>query len=146
MFNKILLFLCFILPTTVFGQEFSPHLKLSFNNGVETRFFSGTVIEADKNQIVVVTCWHGTMGFARPSKVGGYLVTDHTDNHLSAKVTFDVIKTYPDHDIMLLGATNVLGLKIKTIPLAKDSLSPGAKCVSYGYVGIDSYIDRKSVV
>jgi len=145
-FTFILLFSIGIAGGEDIRPIFSPHMKLRFKASSETRDFSGTVYSSNEKEIRVITCWHGTMGFSAPKKVIGYLLTDSTDTHMSAKVMLDVIKFDSDKDIMELRASNKLNLRIENLELASYSLLPGVECLSYGYPESDNLLINKSSV
>ena len=144
--TKLILFLTlsFIGPI-VYSQEYGPHAKVTLQAGVESRMFSGTVIEYNDDQIKVITCWHGTMGFNTIKVVDAQLFAPPVNNtQLSANVSLSIVKTDNDKDIMLVSGPNPLHLKIKRIKIGKSTLLPNSETTSYGYGQSTRLIVNKS--
>lgn len=133
---KTILFtiLLFMVPADCFAGEYGPHVKVTFEYLNELRSFSGTVIESPEEEIKVVTCWHGTMGFSRPEIMEVELFQPKVDSsQLSAAVMLSIIKSDSDRDVIILSGENKLSLKIKRLKLSKFGLTKGVKAKSYGY-------------
>lgn len=139
--------LLLVISTACCAGEFGPHAKVTFKYLDEVRAFSGTVIESPDDKIKVLTCWHGTMGFARPeTMIVEIFQLPEGNSRLSATVELSVVKSDPDRDVILLSGPNDLKLQIKRLKLANFSLLKGVKAKSYGYAGTTTLIENDSEV
>jgi hypothetical protein len=143
----LLVILLFVINANLFAGEFGPHAKVSFKYLDEVRSFSGTVIESPDDKIKVLTCWHGTMGFARPETMMVEIFQLPEGNtQLSATIELQIAKSDSDRDVILLTGQNNLNLQIKKLKLANFSLLKDVKTKSYGYASTTTLIENDSIV
>lgn len=131
--KKYILFLIFLLLLTsnCFGQQLP---KFSYNVKIETfypemRNFSGTVIRCDDDEIHVLTCWHGFMGFTNPKSAFVTFVSEEC-----AYVTeLRIEKSDIARDIVLLRGLNIYDIKSDVAKISDKNPEIGSACNAYGF-------------
>lgn len=147
--TKSILMIFLLIGSKAFAQDivYGPHARVILQVGDEIRTFSGTLIDSGEDEIRVLTCWHGTMGFQKPSFIEAHLFSSIVENtQLSANVRLAIKKSDSDKDIMLLFGPNPLKLNLKRVKISKYSLFTNTKTKSYGYGQSAKLIENDSIV